>query len=129
MTLATVIAECLALHAQAIDRLGTDYPESDPRIDPGLRDKIVRQRAKVSASLSGDPALHQLHVEALNRGLRIVLRRLIPPAPEPGQPPMPVWDDAAKRWQIPNAQTTRDSRVAELAAQFDQRGPDRIDDL
>jgi hypothetical protein len=94
------IAECLSLHAQAMADLGTDRPELDGRVPVDLREKIIRQRAKVSAS-EGDPDQHRQQVEALNKGLRIVLRRLVPPKPKPPAPPLPVWDDTGKRWVIP----------------------------
>jgi hypothetical protein len=99
--LPAVIAECLGLHAESMHRLGTEQPELNPRVDPGLRDKIVRQRAKVSASFESTAEDHARHVESLNKGLRIVLRRLAPPRPKPAAPPMPVWDDVAKAWRIP----------------------------
>jgi hypothetical protein len=102
MTVAEAIAECLSLHAEAMAKLGTHQPELDDRVDPALRDKIVRQRAKVSASVEGDPEQHRLHVEALIKGLRIVLRRLMPAEQEPPAPPLPVWDAAAKAWRIPD---------------------------
>jgi hypothetical protein len=87
------IAECLSLHAQAINRLGTDQPELDPRVEPDFRDRLIRQRANVSMSLKGsDPEQHRRHVESLNSGLRILLRRLAPPPPKPAPPPMPTWD-------------------------------------
>jgi hypothetical protein len=117
-----VIAECLSLHAQAVAKLGTDRPELDPRVDPEFRARIIRQRANVSASLEGDPELHQRHVESLNRGLRILLRRLAPEPPKPPPPPLPVWDDQAKAWRMPDP------------GQIDTGSPnrpfdDRIDDL
>jgi hypothetical protein len=126
--LSQVIAECLSLHAQAVDKLGTDRPELDERIDPELRNKIVRQRTKVSASLEVDPEQHRAHVESLNKGLRIVLRRLVPPKPKPPAPPLPVWDDAAKKWRIPQTDDPK-TRVAELARAFDARGPDDPNEL
>ena len=92
--LQVAIAECLSLHAQAMDKLRTDRPELDPRIEPDLRDKLVRQRGKVIASLDDAEDLHRCHLESLNKGLKIILRRLMPPlAAKPPAPPLPVWDD------------------------------------
>jgi hypothetical protein len=99
--LATVIAECLSVHAEAMDRLGTDRPELDARIPDELRAKLIRQRANVSATLEGDPEVHRQHVEALTLGLRVVLRRLAPTKPKPPAPPMPTWDATGKRWVVP----------------------------
>jgi hypothetical protein len=99
--LATTIAECLSVHAEAMGRLGTDRPELDGRIPAELRDKLVRQRANVSATMEGDPEVHRQHVEALILGLRVVLRRLAPTKPKPPSPPMPVWDATAKKWKMP----------------------------
>jgi len=123
--LPATIAECLSVHAEAMDRLGTDRPELDDRVDPGLREKIVRQRAKVSASLEGDPEQHRAHVESLTKGLKIVLRRLVPAKPKLPAPPLPVWDDETKAWRIPEGK----DRIAQLAAQFDARGPDDPNEL
>jgi hypothetical protein len=79
MTLATAIAECLALHAEAVERFGTDTPELADTVPALLRDKMQRQRQKVATSLEGNnPAVHARHVEALTKGLRIVMRRLDP---------------------------------------------------
>jgi hypothetical protein len=125
MTLPAVIAECLSVHAEAMAKLGTDRPELDERVDSGIRDKIVRQRAKVSASLEGDPEQHQAHVEALTKGLRIVLLRLVPAKPKLPTPPLPVWDDETKAWRIPEGE----KRIAQLAARFDARGPDDPNEL
>ena len=86
-----------------------DLPELDPRIDPGLRDKIARQRAKVNASLTGvDPEVHQRHVEALNKGLGISAP-LLPPGPTPPALPLPVWDDVT---------TTTDQLVDDFLAKI-----------
>jgi hypothetical protein len=126
--LTAAIVECLSLHAQAVDKLGTDRPELDYRIDHRLRDKIVRQRAKMSASFEGNPEQHRAHVESLNKGLRIVLRRLLPPKPKLPAPPLPVWDNAAKEWRIPQTDDPK-TRVAELARAFDARGPDDPNEL
>jgi hypothetical protein len=125
--LAAAIAECLALHAKAMDKLGTDHPELDPRVAPDFRDKIIRQWAKVSASLEGDPEVHRLHVEALNKGVRILLRRLAPSPAKSPSPPLPVWDDTAKAWRVPV--TDSKIRIAELAEAFDRRIPDDPNDL
>jgi hypothetical protein len=121
-SLAAAIAECLSLHAQALDRLGTDRPELDDRVDPEFRVKVVRQRSNVSASLEGDPELHRRHVEALNKGLSILLRRLAPQPPKPPRPSLPLWDDIAKAWRVPGPR------------QVDTGNPDRpfndhIDDI
>jgi hypothetical protein len=75
--LATAMAECLAAHAEAVDQFGTDHPELLDGVPANLREKLQRQRGKVSATLEGvDPAVHAVHVEALAKGLRLVLRRL-----------------------------------------------------
>jgi hypothetical protein len=72
-----VIAECLAAHAEAVERLGTDQPELIDGVSSDLRDKMLRQRQKVSASLEGvDPAVHVQHVAALTKGVRLVIKRL-----------------------------------------------------
>jgi hypothetical protein len=123
--LRAVIAENLSVHAEAMAKLGTDRPELDHRVPVELREKIIRQRAKVSASLEGDPEHHQAHVESLTRGLRLVLRRLVPAKPKPEAPPMPVWDDATKAWRIPEGK----DRIAELAARFDARPADDPNEL
>jgi hypothetical protein len=87
--LQAAIAECLSLHAQAMDRLGTDRPELDPRIDPDLRDKLIRQRANVIGSLDDQAEAHLRQVESLNKGLKVILRRLVPPpAAKPPAPPL-----------------------------------------
>ena len=93
--LAAVIAEMLALHAEAVEKLGTEFPEQHPEIPEELRIKMGQARINVNATLEGsDPTQHVLHLQALNKGLRIVLRRLLPPAaPKPPAPPQPVWDD------------------------------------
>ena len=121
--LAAAIAECLALHAEALAKLGTDMPEQLPDIPEVLRTKMCQARANVNATLEGsNPEQHVLHVKALNKGLRIILRRLAPSPPEPPPPPLPVWDDIAKAWRVPA--TDSKTRIAELAAAFDRRTPD-----
>jgi hypothetical protein len=137
--LQTAIAECLSLHAQAMDKLGTDRPELDPRIDETLREKLIRQRANVVSSLDDQADLHLRQVESLNKGLRIILRRLAPSKPKPPAPPMPTWDDEAKAWRIPVPRGDSleepplvahgKDRIAELARQFDQRTPDDPNEL
>ena len=125
--LASAIAECLHLHAQAKDRLDTEYPERLPRVPEAVRAKVIRQRERVSNTLSGvTPEQHVAEIESLNAGLRLILKKLAPVEPEPARPPMPVWDNTAKRWCVP---VSGRDRIAELAEQFDQRGPDTIDDL
>jgi hypothetical protein len=94
--LLSAIAACLAAHAKSVEATGSDRPELDWRIDPTLREKIDRQRHKVEASLDGDPDTHRQHVEALTKGMRIVLRKL--GEAKPAKPPPPVWDAAARRW-------------------------------
>jgi hypothetical protein len=124
MSLEAAIAECLALHAEAMDKLGTEYPERLPRVPDALRAKMTRQRDKVSATLeSVDPAVHVAQVESLNKGLRLILRKLAPVKSKPPVPPLPVWDAAAKAWRIPQTDT-RKAHVDELAKRFDERGPD-----
>jgi hypothetical protein len=73
------IAECLTVHAEAIERFGTDHPELHPTVPVELRDKVQRQRVKVSVTLEGvDPISHAAHVAALTKGLRLVIRKLAP---------------------------------------------------
>jgi hypothetical protein len=124
-SLPAVVAECLSIHAEAMAKLATDRPELDPRVPTEIREKIIRQRAKVATSLEGDPLHHQAHVESLTKGLRLILRRLVPDKPKPPTPPMPVWDDEAKAWRIPEGK----DRIAQLAAQFDARPPDDPNEL
>ena len=100
--LVAAIVECLSLHAQAMARLGTERPERDGRISSELRAKIERQRANVSASFDCDPETHRQHIESLNKGLRLVLRRLVSAEPK-APPPLPVWDDKGKAWRVPAA--------------------------
>jgi hypothetical protein len=77
--LASTIAECLALHAESLDKFGTDQPELHDSIPKELQDKMRQARANVSATLTGcDPAQHVLHLQALCRGLRLVMKRLKP---------------------------------------------------
>ena len=75
--LSQAIADCLAAHAEAVDRFGTDRPELSDTIPPALREKMTRQRQKVDATLQGDdvPA-HVAHLVALTKGLRLVIHRL-----------------------------------------------------
>ena len=88
--LAEAITESLSLHAECLDRLGTDLPETLPQIVPALRDKIIRQRKRVNATLTGvDPSVHIKHIESLNAGLKLILNKLAPRPPEPPKPPMP----------------------------------------
>jgi hypothetical protein len=71
--------ECLAAHAEAVERFGTEQPEIADTIPVELRDRMQRQRAKVASSLEGvDPAAHAQHVAALIKGLRLVMRKLDP---------------------------------------------------
>ena len=65
------------MHAEALEKFGTDRPEQSDSIPSELRDKMTRQRAKVDATLQGeDVPAHVAHVEALTKGLRVVMRRL-----------------------------------------------------
>jgi hypothetical protein len=122
MTIAEAIAEYLALHTEAMN-LGTDRPELDTQIDPGLREKILRQRDRVNATLTGvAPEVHVAHLKSLNEGLRIALRRLALVPAKPIPPPMPVWDDSAKAWRIPDSGQVN---VGNPSRPFD----DRVDDL
>jgi hypothetical protein len=127
--LQAAIAECLALHAEAVDKLGTEFPEQLEGIPDELRLKMRQARANVNATLEGSaPAQHVLHLQALNKGLRFVLRRLLPPAaPKPPAPPPPVWDDKSKTWQVPV--TDSKACIAELAEAFDRRTPDDPNEL
>jgi hypothetical protein len=75
--LATIIAETLALHAEAIDRFGTETPEDHDSVSTELRQKMHQARANVSATLEGSSVQqHVLHLQSLCRGLRLVMRRL-----------------------------------------------------
>jgi hypothetical protein len=127
--LATAIGTCLALHAKAVEKLGTEFPEQLESIPDELRQKMRQARANVNATLAGsDPTQHVLHLQALNKGLRIVLRRLLPPAaPEPPAPPPPVWNDKTKSWE--GSVTDSKTRITELAEAFDRRVPDDPRDL
>ena len=42
--LAEAITESLSLHAECLDKLGTDLPEELPQVPASVRDKIIRQR-------------------------------------------------------------------------------------
>ena len=53
-------------------------PEDHAAIDPDLRARIKRARAKVDASLNGPPELHSAHLQSLTKGLQLVQRRLAP---------------------------------------------------
>ena len=76
--LASAIAECLHLHAQAKDRLDTEYPERLPRVPEAVRAKVIRQRERVSNTLSGvTPEQHVAEIESLNAGLRLILKKLV----------------------------------------------------
>ena len=67
--LQTTIAECLALHAEAVEKLGTEFPEQLPAIPEELRIKMQQARTNVNATLEGsDPTQHVLHLQALNKG-------------------------------------------------------------
>jgi hypothetical protein len=71
------LAECLAAHAEALDRHGTDRPELSDAISVKLREKMQRQRGKVAATFENAEPEHQaVHVAALTKGLRAVMRRL-----------------------------------------------------
>jgi hypothetical protein len=77
LDLSQTIARCLQAHAEALERCGTDRPEEASSIPPDLRSKVQRQRAKVDATLQGvNPSVHIAHLEALIKGLRLVMRRL-----------------------------------------------------
>jgi hypothetical protein len=128
MTVIETIAECLSLHAECRDKLGTDLPEQLSKVPASVKDKIVRQRERVNATLTGvDPSVHVAHIQSLNAGLKLILKKLAPRPPEPPKPPLPVWDDAAKRWAVTEA--SGKDRAAELAAAFDARGPDDPNEL
>jgi hypothetical protein len=89
--LPAAIAACLSVHAECVEKLGTEFPEQLPSVSPTLRDKITRQRERVTLSLSGvDPSVHVAHLESLTTGLRLILNRLAPPPPVPAKPPTGV---------------------------------------
>jgi hypothetical protein len=128
--LTEAIAECLSLHAECQAKLGTDLPEELPQIAPAFRDKIIRQRERVNATLTGvSPEVHVQQIQSLNKGLRLILAKLAPRPVEPPPPPQPVWDDQSKVWKVMASEQERDAYVATLAKRFDERGPDSIDDL
>jgi hypothetical protein len=78
-TLLSIIGECLAAHAEAIERFNTDQPELLEAVPLDLQDKMQRQRQQVVASLEGaHPTVHAQHVAALTKGLRLVMRKLNP---------------------------------------------------
>jgi hypothetical protein len=75
--LAPAIAECLSLHAEVVDRFGTEMPEEHDSIPEELRLKMRQARANVNATLTGcSVEQHVLHIQTLCRGLRLVMRRL-----------------------------------------------------
>ena len=77
--LATAIAECLALHAEALEKFGTENPEENSVLPEELISEMRRARENVSDTLAGgQPEIHAAHVAALNRGLRLVMKRLNP---------------------------------------------------
>jgi hypothetical protein len=78
--LVTAIPECLSLHAEAINQFGTETPEEHDSIPEELQRKMRQARANVAATLDGhNPAQHPLHLQALCRGLRLIMKRLKPP--------------------------------------------------
>jgi hypothetical protein len=75
--LQTALAEYFATHAEAVERFGTYQPELLDSVPAELRDRMQRQRQKVSASIqANDVKAHLRHVEACTKGLRLVMRRL-----------------------------------------------------
>ena len=127
--LQAAIAECLSLHAQAVAKLDTEYPE---RL-PGYRRRYAR-RSPGNVTGSATPYRVSLpkstspRSRVLNAGLRLILKKLCPVEPElPAPPPLPVWDDSTKTWRVPifDAKT----RIAELARHFDEQGPDDPNEL
>jgi hypothetical protein len=79
--LQNTLAACLAAHAEAVERLGTDRPEVVAGSNHELIGRMIRQRARVAAALAGDdPVAVARHVDALTKGLRIAMRcRAVPP--------------------------------------------------
>jgi hypothetical protein len=75
--LATAIAETSALHAECLEKFGTETPEDHDSIPEGLRTKMRLARTNANAALSGcTPAEHVRHLQALCCGLRLVMCRL-----------------------------------------------------
>ena len=75
--LATAIAECLALHAECVEKFGTETPELHDSIPAELRLKMQQARANVSVTLEGSSVeQHVLHIQTLCRGLWLVMRKL-----------------------------------------------------
>lgn len=87
ITLQSAIAECLELHARAVEQFGTETPEELNGISEALRRKMRQARANVSATLSGSsPEQHVLHLQSLCRGLRLVMKTLYtPPSDQAGR--------------------------------------------
>jgi hypothetical protein len=74
--LVTAIAECLALHADCVEKFGTETPEEHARVPAELRQKMCQARANVSATLEGSSVeQHVLHIQNLCRGLRLVVMK------------------------------------------------------
>jgi hypothetical protein len=79
MNLPEAIAVCLALHAESLEKFGTETPEKHDSIPVELQEKMREARANVAATLCGNnPDQHVLHLQALCRGLRLVMKRLKP---------------------------------------------------
>jgi hypothetical protein len=75
--LSKAIAECLALHAEAVEQFGTETPEENPALPPELQAKLAQARTNVNVTLTGSSVdQHVLHIQTLCRGLRLVMRKL-----------------------------------------------------
>jgi hypothetical protein len=74
--LRSAIAELLHVHAECLDRFGTDRPESNAMLGTDLIERMRRQRTKVDQSLDGPIEGHIAHVQALTAGMRVCMRKL-----------------------------------------------------
>jgi hypothetical protein len=75
--LQSAIAEYLATMTEVVQRFGGDScPEDHAMIDPELRTRMKRARAKVTASINSTPDTHAAHLRSFTKGMRIVMRQL-----------------------------------------------------
>jgi hypothetical protein len=74
--IALAIAELLAVHAECLDRFGSDLPENNAMLGADLITRMRQQRKKLEASLDGPPEVHAAHCRALAAGMRLCMRKL-----------------------------------------------------
>jgi hypothetical protein len=68
------LTEHLWACAETVHRFGHDRPEEVDGSDHGLIERMLRQRARVARAVEGnDPDAVAKHVEALTRGMRVVM--------------------------------------------------------